>query len=278
MSAVPRVRHGMPPRLDSWWDDELLHLESYRSAGTVPLTGRALLAACDQHVRAHANAEGDRLTIALCHSAVRKTARPGDVIILCASEQLRSSALSIPRGVQIVTHLAVVEETLGHAGYYSRVAPAWARGRADRIYALTASDVGQRRRSLDRDGQEAALRELDDGRNFVVRTCRERGRPATEWICGLRGGRGCKVRLRCRHDVRFHRAGTIPKKTRLRDFSGRILVCRSFHQFVGDAADARCLRLVDLTAARPSIGFTICPFDRRTTLRRRFEQEFPNHR
>ena len=259
------------------WNNELMYEDRHRTAGRVPLTGRALITAGFHNLRAHACVQDGTMTVALCHSMVRQTAKPGDVIICCATGPKNGFGLKIQKGVTLITHIAVVESTLGPSTYYSRVAPGWVQNRADRIYAFSL-DTGLTGRTASQREGENALRSIDDGRNLVVRTCAPRGRPAHTWKCKLRCGSQCTFRLRCSHNVRFHRAGEIDHKKRLRDFRGRVLVCKSYRQFPADSDDARAVRLSDLTAMKTQIGLAVPAFGRNTKLRRAVEELFPNHR
>lgn len=265
-------------RLVRRWANELTDAARARTAGRVPLTGRCILASCNKNLRAHANAEGGILTVALCHSLVRQTARPGDVVVLCASGPNRAYGLNIPRQRCLITHIMVVESTMSHARYYGRIAPRWAAGRADRIYSMSVNGVETQRSRLCRNGQTHALRQLEDGSsNTVLRTCHATGRPPHTWSGMLRNGVQVTFALRCAHDVRFHRAGEIDHATRLRDFRGRILVGRSYKQVPGDIDHPQCIELASLTQVRPSIGFTNVPFGRGTRMRRFVEELFPDN-
>ena len=211
------------------------------TGGGVPcLSGRVLFGVRTCHIQRGYEVRGGRLTMATCHSALRRIAVPGDVVLLVSPS---NSAGSATRGIntsqRIVLMAFIVETTLSIPRYYATAAPRWATGRRDRIYSVSAvtpkKSMRHRRRIMDvfmrdTDGQSlllAALKKVN---------CRTWHVEYAKWPgVRVRFTRKTSRRMLPIHSVRG--LNSVDLAQRARDFHGRILTARRFAIFSGDSAD-----------------------------------------
>ena len=182
-------------------------------------------------------------TYALCSSRVRCGAKVGDVIIAVTPPQSSAKTRGVDSEERLVLSIGLVEDSMAVATYHSLAAPAWACGRADRVYRATAV-VGNRNTREGRAVQKK-FKKASYARK-IVRPCNvEETRPG-DWNVDY-GNISVRYVLRARS--RFHSLDGLNRilpEERSRDFSGHVLVsrlCKSFAAKGGEQMPLpRCLR------------------------------------
>ena len=212
------------------WARGALETRSIRRHGDRALSGRCIVVVSTHHAQSQMCYEGGIATMVLCHSLARICARPGDVIVVISAVNTRRS-YGIGSTDRLVLSVLLVSQTYAPYIYYSLGAPAWVRGRADRVYrAVLAGRTAAQQRNTG-----TTFSGLDNGTVLPVRSVDVRDG-------GWRVAHGRKrnadpilVQYTLRAHPRFHGADVITDEERTRDFRGRVLMGRQFANFPGDA-------------------------------------------
>ena len=214
------------------WMDEYLDLDVKSYAGSVPLTGRALLVGAPFNLASHFNVEGGTATVALCHVPLKLTAQPGDVVFFAANGPSKKYGLRNPCAKPLLLAVGVVEETMLPSTYNGNGCPDWAVGRRDRIYIAEVMGAALR----DKAGHLGRLERASNGKNPRIAAVAPVGSPAHTFRVRMKCDTVVQFGLRSR--ARFHKPG-FPRWKRKHDFTGRVLAFKTFAAFPGDSSDSR---------------------------------------
>ena len=204
------------------WKTECKEAFEIRRGGTTQLSGRALLCAVTDNFRSHFNVEGNVATCALCHLALRATARPSDVVYFAAKgPKTPKLGMDIPKGCQLLLAFGIIEdESMLPSTYHGLNAPTWVKGRVGRPYTCEVVGAGPREK---RDALDLLQSKLENPRVVAVAPS---GSPANKYIVRLKCG--AKLAYSSRKRQRCHFPGPIGLKKRRCDFKGNVLVMRRY--------------------------------------------------
>ena len=212
-------------------------------APKVDFSGRVLVQVCPYAMGADPLIEKAHGTYALCSSALRCAARCGDIIICVSPPQSTSRSRGLETKERVLLSMGLVESMMPVPTYHGLAAPAWAKGRADRVYRATAPQGSRNTRQ----GRliKASLKQATYRRVMVSReqVCEE---GPGSWKADY--GNRC-VRFVMRAKMRYHNLeglNRIPPEDRHRDFSGRVLVSQLCKTYASSGTDMmplpRCLQ------------------------------------